>query len=612
MGDEKEPSQELLAARRVLEGMPDVLLLKDWTWNANVSRWILYCQLSPDISPDGPVPSTTDWFVLVDPAYPWGSIKFYPAKTQGLVLTFPHQNYNGEGNETVPWRDGALCLDTNVRALGRQGYDTEPYEVNKRLQWHFQRALDWLSLASRGELVLPGEPFELPEFPLTAADFTGVAFSENNDTFSTWQDIPEQAGLVKLLPLPRNFKFLVVKSLASISGRAIITPSWGQALASIKSKPLVGIWLRLNSTPVLHPWQVPATWGELRQVCHSQGVKIDDLLKATVRFIRDGEKHVALLGFPIPDRVGNPPCQMHWQAIQLPVLSHGAKTVKGFRPNEQGYWRRDRTDILRDEKFLNWLGSENWHVEQITTRGSFTQRLRSKRVLMIGAGAVGSVIAELLVRAGVQNLMITDGDRLEVGNLVRQTLTLNELGMNKAEAIAQRLRLASPYAAVDAFTTNFPPDERLKELWFQHADIILDCTGSDEILHHLALFSWNEKKLFISLSLGFQARRLYCFVACGSTFPQVRFREMLNPWLKQELKMYEGQEFPREGIGCWHPIFPARADDIWMMASIGAKQIEFLVVTPPIQPELIVFEQQFDENGTFIGVHKLCPETIHV
>ena len=600
-GQGKAPTQELLTARRALEGMPGVTLLNDYTWDESHGKWILHCQLSPNLQSEGPIPTTTEWFVLVDEAYPWGSIKFYPAKENGIVQTFPHQSYNAVGSDAIPWRDGDICLDTTTRVLGRHGYDSEPYDIHTRLQWRFQRALDWLEAAHHGELVLDGEPFELPVFPTSGAPVT-VAFCEGCDAFPKWQSIAERAGLVDLSVLGDGF--LCVRRFLSDSGNVLLSPSWGQALGSPGRESVKGIWLRIDTAPVLSPWQIPVTWGELRESCRAQGIEIDNLLKTVVDSIRDRKRHLALIGFLIPARVGDVACQMHWQAFMLPLLSHGKKTAKGYRPNKTGYWHRDRIEILHDEAPVDWLTSENWHNEQISTRGRLSQAFVSKKVLLIGAGAVGSVIAELLVRAGAETLMVVDGDQLEAGNLVRHTLGLDQLKTPKAAAVANRLNRAVPHTSVSAVCSDFPPTEKADLARIQECDVVVDCTGRDEVLHHLEDFPWHKAKFFFSISLGLQARRLFVFAAYEERFPHARFRDMIRPWLEIELGEHEGEEFPRERIGCWHPVFPARVDDVWMTASIAVKHIESYVVAPLEQAELVVFEQHY-EDGLWTGVQRV-------
>ena len=59
-------------------------------------------------------------------------------------------------------------------------------------------------------------------------------------------------------------------------------------------------------------------------------------------------------------------------------------------------------------------------------------------------------MAEHLVRGGVTDLALIDGDPLEAGNLVRHSLTMNELKGNKAEKLMERLNFVSPHARVRA------------------------------------------------------------------------------------------------------------------------------------------------------------------
>ena len=60
---------------------------------------------------------------------------------------------------------------------------------------------------------------------------------------------------------------------------------------------------------------------------------------------------------------------------------------------------------------------------------------------VIGCGGVGSWLAAALVRlAGSENVILVDGDTLEEKNLDRQLFTEEEIGRNKAEALASRLK----------------------------------------------------------------------------------------------------------------------------------------------------------------------------
>ncbi len=601
----KEPSVDLLTARRALDDLKGVTLLNDWRWDPSAARWVLHYRLTPGGFTDGPIPASTEWYVLVEHSYPWGSIKFFPAKDGGIIQTFPHQSYNRVGVDSVPWREGDICLTNNVRVLERHDFDDEPYEVPTRLRWHFARALTWLQSAAQNSLVLHGEPFELPQFPL--GEPITVAFCENAETFSLWQRSEQKTGLVDLLGVNDGGRTFFTKRFRSLDGKEVLKSNWGTALSSQTQEPLTGIWLRLNKLPVLPPWQAPMTWQELQEACRFSGIELEDFLAKTSQFIRDGKKHIALLGFPIPKRVGEEAQCVHWQAMLLPVLSYGTKTAKGFRNNELGYWQRDRRDVLRSDLALTWLTSENWDNKQISTRGRVSSPQSLEPVLVIGAGSLGSALSELLLRAGFQKQTIMDKDLLEAGNLVRHTLLLSDLSRPKAKAVSERLNLASPHASVWAVTTSFPPDDKWELARIQECPIILDTTGSDDVIHQLEIFPWTKKRCFFSLSVGFGAKRLFCFASRGRSIAETRFRDLIKPWLAREIEEQAGQELPREGIGCWHPVFPARVDDIGMLAAAGVKFIESALATPLPEPQLVVFEQCY-ENGIFVGIRRVTTQ----
>jgi hypothetical protein len=614
MAEEGGPPEELLAARRSLEGLEGLALLGDWEWRRDANgpsegRWTLSCRLSPPVDPAGPVPASTDWYVLVDVAYPWGSVKFYPAENGGISQTFPHQNSNRPPTDGLPWRTGDICLDTQVRVLGRRAYDAEPYGADERLRWRFERALAWLEAASRDELLLPGEPFELPQvLPTGGLDFI-FAFQEGLDTLGEWEDHSGGAGLVDLVGLDPDKSIFLVDRFLSASGEPILAPGWGKAVADPSKERVRGVWVRLEGVPVLYPWQNPATWGELREAFRAQGRDFDRMLGEVAHHIRDGRPRPLLIGFPIPERVGGPARRMHWYAAWLPALSWGEARHPGFRPRtELGYRRRDRATVLVDSHQIGWQTTENWHPEDISLRGRLPDDLRSRAILLVGAGAVGSAVAELLARGGAKKLLVVDGQRLEIGNLVRHSLGLDALHEQKAPALARRLNLAFPHAEVEAIDGEFPTageEDREKVL---RCDTILDCTGEDSVLRHLELFRWEGERLFASLSLGFGAERLFCFVSSGGTFPLDDYRGSVDPLLRRELERYPEAELPREGAGCWHPLFPARIDDLWLMAAAAVKVLESAAVEPPTEPLIEVFER-FEEDGLFAGIRRADPST---
>ncbi len=72
-------------------------------------------------------------------------------------------------------------------------------------------------------------------------------------------------------------------------------------------------------------------------------------------------------------------------------------------------------------------------------------RLRRSRVLVVGAGGLGSPILLYLAASGVGTLGIADDDRVTLSNLNRQILyTVQDLGLSKALTAVQRVRALNP------------------------------------------------------------------------------------------------------------------------------------------------------------------------
>ena len=75
------------------------------------------------------------------------------------------------------------------------------------------------------------------------------------------------------------------------------------------------------------------------------------------------------------------------------------------------------------------------------------KKLANLKILVAGAG-IGSAFAALALRTGIRNFIIADGDNVDETNLNRQDYVDCEVGGNKAEACARRLRGIDPQVNV--------------------------------------------------------------------------------------------------------------------------------------------------------------------
>jgi adenylyltransferase/sulfurtransferase len=116
-------------------------------------------------------------------------------------------------------------------------------------------------------------------------------------------------------------------------------------------------------------------------------------------------------------------------------------------------------------------------------------RLARSRVAIVGLGATGSRLAELLGRAGVGTLRLIDRDVVERSNLARQTLYTDadaQAVRPKAEAAAAALAAIDPGLHISAEVADLTPDNA--ERLLGGVDLVLD--GTDNFGTRLLVNDW--------------------------------------------------------------------------------------------------------------------------
>lgn len=103
-------------------------------------------------------------------------------------------------------------------------------------------------------------------------------------------------------------------------------------------------------------------------------------------------------------------------------------------------------------------------------------KLRAARVLVVGAGGLGSPLSLYLAAAGVGTIGLIDDDRLELSNLQRQIAhTTARIGRNKADSAAETLRALNPETRIEVHARRMDV-EAAQEL-IPRYDIV--CDGTD-------------------------------------------------------------------------------------------------------------------------------------
>jgi adenylyltransferase/sulfurtransferase len=110
------------------------------------------------------------------------------------------------------------------------------------------------------------------------------------------------------------------------------------------------------------------------------------------------------------------------------------------------------------------------------------RRLMASRVTLCGCGALGTVLANVLVRAGVGQLRLIDRDYIETNNLQRQVLFDEQDvadNLPKAEAAARKLSAINSSVRVEPVVADMDRHNIIELV--KDADVVLDGTDNFEI-----------------------------------------------------------------------------------------------------------------------------------
>ena len=115
------------------------------------------------------------------------------------------------------------------------------------------------------------------------------------------------------------------------------------------------------------------------------------------------------------------------------------------------------------QQIFNKLGKEN------------QEKLHSSIITIIGIGALGTTVLDMLARAGIGKIKIIDRDIVELNNLQRQTLfTEDDLAKPKALAARDKISQINSEINVEAHIADLDYDN----ISLLNSDLILDCTDN--------------------------------------------------------------------------------------------------------------------------------------
>jgi tRNA A37 threonylcarbamoyladenosine dehydratase len=124
--------------------------------------------------------------------------------------------------------------------------------------------------------------------------------------------------------------------------------------------------------------------------------------------------------------------------------------------------------------------------------------LKNANILVVGLGGVGSFAAEFLVRAGIGNITIVDGDTVDITNINRQLPALHStVGKPKVTIVGDRLMDINPALNLTRIEEFLSP-ERALEIVSPDFNYVLDCIDSLTPKLNLIIASKRKKVKVVS------------------------------------------------------------------------------------------------------------------
>lgn len=119
--------------------------------------------------------------------------------------------------------------------------------------------------------------------------------------------------------------------------------------------------------------------------------------------------------------------------------------------------------------------SRNILLEGIGEEGQ--QRLKRAKVLVVGAGGLGSPVLYYLAAAGIGEIGICDGDTLDLSNLQRQILhNTRDLQKNKAQSAKEKLEILNPTLKINTYKERLNANNILGIL--EDYDLVVEATDA--------------------------------------------------------------------------------------------------------------------------------------
>lgn len=445
--------------------------------------------------------------------------------------------------------DGSICIHTAHSPVLSQklNYDIQAvkswikkYYIDKDLDHHYEH------------LIVPQKNFKDARF--------AYFFNEVDYQFSK-----NQFGYLDYSTLSHGFfhkdkcTSSIVQMFHNKDRKELVDVKWNFQLKSLEKH--IGLFIFIKDIPSKNQRWIYERWEDFADLLPHEFLNF-------LHFIEDRHKknkgsHLPLLvGYNISET------EIHWQAIMLEI---GNFPIFGEKINQQ--W----ISKLYKERKIDWAMTSNCSYKYFFGRGHLCEKITQSKILIIGIGAIGSIVAKTFVRSGCTRLDFIDFDVKEPENVSRSEYSFITGLNNKTNDLINELFLISPFfeplkggyefsEAFNFFLKSNLLDKQLKsemEKYLNSYDIIIDCTADNDLLYILSQL--NTTSSLINVSISNHAKQLICATELNRyEFVTTQFNGRVLDFDIEDL---------HNPTGCWSPTFKASYNDINTLVQFAMKHL---------------------------------------
>lgn len=314
-----------------------------------------------------------------------------------------------------------------------------------------------------------------------------------------------------------------------------------------------GLFVILSGSPSHYGKFAMSNYAELADLCTEEQLRF-----VYEKLYVDKDKFTPVLwGYKTPNG------KQRW-LISYPDESQ--RIIKGQQVRNGG--KKEWFPVMEDLKMHN-VDAAECSYNQFYGRGKFPESITDKKIMVMGVGAIGSIVSTTLVRCGVKDITLSDYDKKYPGNVCRSEYLFATGKTEKIEELKTILESISPYVNVTIVkelhqVLKHAPQSEAKiipELLDKY-DIIFDCSIDSEMMW--ALDQVKIKAQIVNLSISNKANELVCAFSPGiCDFVTRVYTDLINS--------DAGDIYNPEG--CWSPTFKASYNDVQIMVQYALRYI---------------------------------------